>query len=802
MNKAALGSMVSFRQWICWRLETVPGIEKPQKIPYNPVTGRRASSVDPAHWVDFETASNAAQTDQYVGAGFVFTEQDPFFFADFDNQLQPDGSWSPLVMSVVARFPGCMMEVSQSSTGLHLVGMCAKPLTHRTRPHLKPAPNIELYTKERFIAFNPSTVPTGDADTWSHDALVKYIEDYFTKQEGEHDGSWTTEPVADWRGPEDDDELIRRAIAASSRNAGVAFGDQVGFKDLWENNEIKLSRAFPGRSEIDQALANHLAFWTGKNCERMERLMRQSALVRSKWDVHATYLEMTILGACRFVHKVYQEPVKETPPPPPPPPPIEDVGTDGFEHRICGGERMLPHEQLAFFSRCTYVMEAHAIAIPDGRLLDKSRFDVLYGGVNFVTDKEGKPKSITTSAFDAFTQNEHYRPPMVDRLAFRPDHPVAAVIQEGNIRVLNSYRPDRTLQADGDPTKFLDFMAKLLPDKGDRDKIIFYIASMLQNIGVKFQWWPVLQGTKGNGKTAILELVTRCIGEDFTHMVNVAKMQKGKSDFNGWVDGKLFLGFEEVWTTTRRMFLEEIKTLVTNTRIAIEKKRVDEITGRNYANGIMTTNHKDGVQIDDDERRYGVAYTAQQSYQDLVRDGMTGNYFPDLYDWLRGTGVYSGQAPGWAIMNKYLRELPIPAELDPAKLLTRAPQFSQFKEVLANSRGQAEMAVLDAIDEGRKGFQGGWISSSALNALWEGKRINVPSMRRRDVLRSLGYDVHPGLQNDGKAPRFLTGEATRSRLYVQTGHLSLNLTDPEAICAAFEKAQAQSGGIASEAKAR
>ena len=97
----------------------------------------------------------------------MFAETDPFFFADLDGQLQPDGTWSPLALAVIARFPGCFVEVSQSNTGMHIVGMCSKPLTHRTRPHIKPAPALELYTKERFIAFNFNAEAIGSADAWS-----------------------------------------------------------------------------------------------------------------------------------------------------------------------------------------------------------------------------------------------------------------------------------------------------------------------------------------------------------------------------------------------------------------------------------------------------------------------------------------------------------------------------------------------------------------------------------------------------------------------------------------------------------
>jgi hypothetical protein len=47
------------------------------------------------------------------------------------------------------------------------------------------------------------------------------------------------------------------------------------------------------------ALAQHLAFWTGCDAPRIERLMRKSRMARPKWDMHRTYLrELTITNAC------------------------------------------------------------------------------------------------------------------------------------------------------------------------------------------------------------------------------------------------------------------------------------------------------------------------------------------------------------------------------------------------------------------------------------------------------------------------------------------------------------------------
>ena len=118
---------------------------------------------------------------------------------------------------------------------------------------------------------------------------------------------WTTEPAPEWNGPIDDGELLQRAM--QSKSTASAFGGKASFADLWLRNEKALSVSYPdggGRaydcSAADAALAQHLAWWTGNNAERIERLMRRSdcGLARDKWDTHPTYLrDFTILNAVR-----------------------------------------------------------------------------------------------------------------------------------------------------------------------------------------------------------------------------------------------------------------------------------------------------------------------------------------------------------------------------------------------------------------------------------------------------------------------------------------------------------------------
>ena len=92
---------------------------------------------------------------------------------------------------------------------------------------------------------------------------------------------------------------------------------KASFADLWNNNEEKLGQCYPSfkpdnpydRSAADAALAQHLAYWTGKNHTRIWNLMWQSQLRRDKWhpDNHKNYLTSTIMNAVGNQVNVYPQ---------------------------------------------------------------------------------------------------------------------------------------------------------------------------------------------------------------------------------------------------------------------------------------------------------------------------------------------------------------------------------------------------------------------------------------------------------------------------------------------------------------
>jgi hypothetical protein len=91
----------------------------------------------------------------------------------------------------------------------------------------------------------------------------------------------------------DDEELLERAMDSKSGAVIEALYD--GREELWSGRDSR----YPSQSEADMGLCFYLGFWTGGDPERMDRLFRDSGLMRGKWDrVHfangATYGEVCL----------------------------------------------------------------------------------------------------------------------------------------------------------------------------------------------------------------------------------------------------------------------------------------------------------------------------------------------------------------------------------------------------------------------------------------------------------------------------------------------------------------------------
>ena len=561
------------------------------------------------------------------------------------------------------------------------------------------------------------------------------------------------------------------------------------FNDLWTRNEDALGKAFdpgdPARtydgSSADAALAQRLAFWTGRDCERILRLMKKSALVREKWD-REDYLPRTVLSACNRQQTVYNyvKPektiVKST----------QGTTEPAGESVNSYGGLILQAEMSTLFAGCVYISDMSRIMVPDGSFLKQDQFKAEFGGYRFMLDDQ----KTTRNAWEAFTESSDFKS-KVRSSCFRPDLEPGVIIESEGKTSVNTWVPVKTERTPGDVTPFTDFMERILPDGNDRTILLSYMAALVQYPGVKFQWAPLIQGTEGNGKSLMMTVVGKAVGSRYTHKPNA---QDIGSKFNSWIQNKLFIAVEEIHVGGKQDMIDALKPLITDARLDIQAKGQDQVTGDNRANFMLCTNHKDAMPVTQDTRRYCVFYSGQQCFEDIARDGMGGDYFPNIYNWLA-----SG---GYAMVTDYLHSYKIEEKYNPATHCHRAPRTSSFGDAVVESRGGVEQEIMEAIGQGRSGFRGGWVSSIMLERLLEEKRMStrVPQNKRRGVMRELGYEYHKALPN-GRTTAVVTPDGGKPRLFVKSGSIPSNIEDRAKVMSMYSNAQLEADTDALQAKA-
>src|SRR5687767_5404260 len=125
MTAAQTQSIRDLRQWVCWRSEERDG--KTTKIPYSPITGRKARSTDSETWGSYPEAVRAGKERGYDGIGFVFTAADPFCGVDLDRCLDPKtGQVEPWAREIVEEL-NSYAEVSPSGIGVHILVRATMP---------------------------------------------------------------------------------------------------------------------------------------------------------------------------------------------------------------------------------------------------------------------------------------------------------------------------------------------------------------------------------------------------------------------------------------------------------------------------------------------------------------------------------------------------------------------------------------------------------------------------------------------------------------------------------------------------
>lgn len=260
----------------CWQYETVKG--RQTKVPYDPVTGHKAKTNQPTTFTTFEGAISAMAN--YDGIGIRVANG--IAGIDLDHCLKK-GTLLPWAREIVGKFHDTYIEISPSGAGIRIFCLVPEQFSYDTDIYYIKKGDIEVYIPgftNRFLTVTGNALNQEDV-TETTEALTWLLNTYM------HRPTSSAATSVSGRSYLKDESVI--AKASNAQNGAK-------FTQLWNGNISE----YPSHSEADAALCSLLAFWCGGDKEQMDRLFRQSGLMRDKWDDYRgadTYGNMTILKA-------------------------------------------------------------------------------------------------------------------------------------------------------------------------------------------------------------------------------------------------------------------------------------------------------------------------------------------------------------------------------------------------------------------------------------------------------------------------------------------------------------------------
>jgi hypothetical protein len=278
-------------QWVVWKYEFVKG--RWTKPPSDACTGRHADSTDQATWAPFEAALDAYERGGWDGIGYCPLPDEGISIIDLDHVCDREtgrlSDWSAAIVAQMQTYT----EVSPSAGGLRLVCRGHKPDRSRSKKG-----QIEIYdgmtadgkAGGKYLTFTGHRLPdTPDAIQDRQEQLSGvYRRELLDGHAATEERTSAGARAKKWSppdGPLSDEDIVH--LALEGRDAKLS--------QLWNGD---LSGNGGDHSSADAALCCKLLWWLGaSDAGRVDRLFRQSGLMRAKWDERRgekTYGQLTI----------------------------------------------------------------------------------------------------------------------------------------------------------------------------------------------------------------------------------------------------------------------------------------------------------------------------------------------------------------------------------------------------------------------------------------------------------------------------------------------------------------------------
>lgn len=485
------------------------------KIPYNPVTKTLAKSNNKNTFHSYQQIlpflSEYYQIDESgkILGGLGLGIFNGYSAIDIDDCRDPKSGELSALANDVIQFCSSYTEISPSGKGIRII-LKTPTLINKETHYINNRNNgLEIYISDNT---NKYVTITGNV-LYNNDIAeidISYIVDRYMKKNTNQ--AATIQPTIDAEILEDVDIKLRNALRYNPR-----------LKELWEN---KAPGSGSNESELDQSLCNSLAFVFEGNYPAIEQAFIKSPYFLSKddkhvkkWYNHPTYREETIKGAITRFHNYKMQQVQEFE--------LNDTGNahrfvDNFNHlvRFNVDNKQWMVYNGHYWQNDTYNHVKNLAEI----VIEQMKQDALaaYGEQRKELFKNVKRVLSSSGKESMIREAQHLKSIPVTNADFDTEDYLFSTksgvvdlrngtILEANKEQMLSRHSDVEIDK-GEPKLWLKFLSEIFNNRTDIIEYIQRILGYAMTGYTKEQSMFIFLGDGSNGKSLLLEVVSKILG--------------------------------------------------------------------------------------------------------------------------------------------------------------------------------------------------------------------------------------------------------------------------------------------------
>lgn len=389
------------------------------------------------------------------------------------------------------------------------------------------------------------------------------------------------------------------------------------------------------------------------------------------------------------------------------------------------------------------------------QVLTTKAFDLSYG--RFLLTKKDVLEGVSTPEHSASHVAVHrYQIPAVANKMYVPWE--EQFFDANKLSYVNSYS-DATVPDDVPDTltkkqlrmcgRIEKHLEHLFPVERDRKLLLSWLAYIVQT-GGKVNWSPVVQGVENDGKSFFGRLMAAVLGGENVNVINGDALAEA---YTSWAEGCQFLMVEEVRLhgQDRYAVINKVKPYISNDMVSIRRMRTDTYKVINTVNYFLTTNHKDGVPVNENSTRYFPMFSRWQTKRALDRFNKDN---PDYYVKLHAILEHPG------VLRRFLLDYELHEDFNPVERAKESASLAEMRYLNQTEEEEGLNEILDESDDPEVSRE--LCNSAKLQEAMQDAGIAVPyGQAWKRLMSERGFTPLGKVKVDGKSYTFWSQEPSR-----------------------------------------